>query len=195
MLFSGGAFIVAMLGLLLVPHTLMRSLAAGAIFAAVASVCVALTLLPALLTLLGDKVNALRLPFFGRTITRAGSPFWSRRGPASDAAAWVALVAVTALLLAATVPVLDLESGEAGVSTLPDRLTSKQGFVALNQEFPGETADPVEIVVDGPTESAAVHRGIERLENRLAESNLFGRGRLGGEPRRGSGCADGAGGR
>jgi putative drug exporter of the RND superfamily len=173
-LFSGGAFIVAMLGLFLVPHTLMRSLAAGAIFAAVASVLVALTLLPALLTLLGDKVNALRVPFFGRTIAREGSPFWSNAVGRAMRRPWIALIAVTALLLAATVPVLDLESGEAGVSTLPDRLPSKQGFVALNQEFPGETADPVEIVLDAPTESAAVRRGIERLENRLAESNAFG---------------------
>ena len=194
-LFSGSAFIVAMLGLLLVPHTLMRSLAAGAIFAAVASVCVALTLLPALLTLLGDKVNALRLPFFGRTITRAGSRFWSNAVQRVMRRPWVALIAVVALLLAATVPVLDLESGEAGVSTLPDRLPSKQGFVALNQEFPGETYDPVEIVVDGPTESAAVRRGIERLENRLAESKTLRSRRLGGEPRPGPRCADGAGGR
>jgi len=174
-LFSGSAFIVAMLGLLLVPHTLMRSLAAGAIFAAVASVCVALTLLPALLTLLGDKVNALRIPFFGRTITRAGSRFWSNAVQRVMRRPWVALIAVVALLLAATVPVLDLESGEAGVSTLPDRLPSKQGFVALNKEFPGETYDPAEIVVDGPTESAGVRRGIQRLENRLAESKIFGR--------------------
>jgi uncharacterized membrane protein YdfJ with MMPL/SSD domain len=183
-LFSGSAFIVAMLGLLLVPHTLMRSLAAGAIFAAVASVFVALTLLPALLTLLGDKVNALRVPFFGRAATREGSRFWSGAVRGVMRRPWVALIAVVALLLAATVPVLDLQTGEAGVSTLPDRLPSKQGFVALNQEFPGETADPVEIVVDGPTESAAVRSGIERLENLLAESSILGRADLEESPGR-----------
>jgi uncharacterized membrane protein YdfJ with MMPL/SSD domain len=183
-LFSGSAFIVAMLGLLLVPHSLMRSLAAGAIFAAIASVCVALTLLPALLTLLGDKVNAMRLPFFGRTITRTRSPFWSSVVRRVMRRPWVALIPATALLLAATIPVLDLETGEAGVSTLPDRLPSKQGFVALNQEFPGETADPVEIVVDGPIESAAVRGGIERLESRLAESNVFGRAEMEENPGR-----------
>jgi len=59
------AFALAMVGLLLVPSTIMRSLAAGAIVVALVSVIAALTLLPALLSLLGDRVNALRIPFFG----------------------------------------------------------------------------------------------------------------------------------
>ena len=45
-LFSGIAFTLAMVGLLLVPSTIMRSLAAGAIAAALVSVAAALTLLP-----------------------------------------------------------------------------------------------------------------------------------------------------
>src|SRR5215207_734950 len=69
-LFSGIAFMLAMVGLLLVPSTVMRSLAAGAIAAALVSVAAALTLLPALLSVLGDRVNALRIPFFGRTAGR-----------------------------------------------------------------------------------------------------------------------------
>src|SRR5918994_6870574 len=77
-LFSGIAFTLAMVGLLLVPHTIMRSLAAGAIAAALVSVAAALTLLPALLSLLGDRVNALRIPFFGRAANREQSRFWSR---------------------------------------------------------------------------------------------------------------------
>ena len=77
-LFSGIAFTLAMVGLLLVPHTIMRSLAAGAIVAGLVSVAAALTLLPALLGLLGDRVNALRIPFFGRAAAREQSPFWSR---------------------------------------------------------------------------------------------------------------------
>jgi RND superfamily putative drug exporter len=77
-LFSGIAFTLAMVGLLLVPTTVMRSVAAGAIVAALVSVAAALTLLPALLSVLGDRVNALRIPFFGRTAGRDARPFWSR---------------------------------------------------------------------------------------------------------------------
>ena len=163
MLFSGIAFTLAMVGLLLVPSTIMRSLAAGAIAAALVSVAAALTLLPALLSLLGDRVNALRLPFFGRTADREESPFWSRRWAAVMRRPLISLVLATAILLAMAAPVLGLRSGEAGVSTLPDRLAAKQGYLALNAEFPGETTEPVEIVIDGDADSPAVQTGIERL--------------------------------
>src|SRR4029450_12457473 len=77
-LFSGIAFVLAMLGLLLVPSTIFRSLATGAILVGIVSVIAALTLLPAVLSLLGDRVNALRIPFFGRAAEQAGREgrFW-----------------------------------------------------------------------------------------------------------------------
>ena len=65
-LFSGSAFVVAMFGMLLVPSTIMRSLAAGAILVGVTSVLAALTLLPAILGVLRDRVDRLRVPFVGR---------------------------------------------------------------------------------------------------------------------------------
>ena len=61
-LFSGIAFVLAMFGMLLVPDTILRSLALGAILVGIVSVFAALTLLPAVLSLLGDRVNALRIP-------------------------------------------------------------------------------------------------------------------------------------
>jgi RND superfamily putative drug exporter len=177
-LFSGIAFTLAMVGLLLVPHTIMRSLAVGAIAAGLVSVAAALTLLPALLGLLGDRVNALRLPFFGRTAAREESPFWSRTVRAVIRRPVASLVLSSALLLAMAVPVLTLRSGEAGVSTLPDRLPAKQGYLALNAEFPGETTEPVEIVIDGDATSPAVETGIEGLRERLPGEALFGRAEL-----------------
>jgi putative drug exporter of the RND superfamily len=173
-LFSGIAFTLAMIGLLLVPHTIMRSLATGAIAAGLVSVAAALTLLPALLSLFGDRVNALRIPFFGRAAGREESPFWSRTVRGVMARPLTSLVLGTALLLALAAPVLGLQSGEAGVSTLPDRLEAKQGYLALNAEFPGETTDPAEIVIDGEASSPAVQTGIERLRARLAGEDLFG---------------------
>ena len=61
-LFSGGTMVVSLVGMMIVPTTILRSLAAGAIIVGVISVASALTLLPALLGVLGDRVNALRLP-------------------------------------------------------------------------------------------------------------------------------------
>jgi len=174
-LFSGLAFVLAMTGMLLVPSSIMRSLAAGAILVGIVSVVAALTLLPAVLSLLGDRVNSLRIPYFGRRVGQAGeSRFWGRivgfvmRRPVAS------LAAAVALLLAAAVPVFSLETGSSGVSTLPDRFASKHGFELLNQEFPGQSTDPVQIVVDGDASSPAVQRGIDHLEAALAERPLFG---------------------
>src|SRR5215207_6255054 len=172
-LFSGIAFTLAMVGLVL--STIMRSLAAGAIAAALVSVAAALTLLPALLSLLGDRVNALRLPVFGRSAEREESPFWSRAVGGVLRRPVISLVLATAILLVMAVPVLGLRSGEAGVSTLPDQLAAKQGYVALNAEFPGRTTEPVEIVVDGDADAPAVQTGIERLRRRLAAEPRLGR--------------------
>ena len=167
-LFSGIAFTLAMVGLLLVPSTIMRSLAAGAIAAAVVSVAAALTLLPALLSVLGDRVNALRLPVVGRAAERDESRFWSGVVGTVLRRPVISLVLATVVLLIMAAPVVDLRSGEAGVSTLPDRLAAKQGYVALNAAFPGQTTEPVEIVIVGDADGPAVQTGIERLRERLA---------------------------
>jgi putative drug exporter of the RND superfamily len=152
----------------------MRSLAAGAIAAALVSIAAALTLLPALLSLLGDRVNALRIPFFGRVAEREESPFWSRAVRRVMRRPVISLVLSTAVLLALAAPVLTLRSGEAGVSTLPDRLAAKDGYLALNGEFPGETTEPVEVMIDGDATSPAVQGGIDRLREQLARDNRFG---------------------
>ena len=66
-LFSGLAFVLAMFGMVLVPDTILRSLATGAILVGIVSVLAAMSLLPALLGLIGDRVNALRIPLIGRS--------------------------------------------------------------------------------------------------------------------------------
>jgi putative drug exporter of the RND superfamily len=175
-LFSGIAFVLAMLGLLLVPSTIFRSLAAGAILVGIVSVIAALTLLPAVLSLLGDRVNALRIPFFGRAAERAGREgrFWGavvervmRRPVAS-------LVVAAGLLLALAAPVLALDTGTSGAATLPDRFESKQGYLLLREEFPRESTEPVEIAVAGDVRGPAVEGALARLEQELARHPIFG---------------------
>jgi RND superfamily putative drug exporter len=175
-LFSGIAFVLAMLGLLLVPSTIFRSLAAGAILVGIVSVIAALTLLPAVLALLGDRVNALRIPFFGRAAEDAGREgrFWGaivhrvmRRPVAS-------LVLAAGLLVMLAAPVLALDTGTSGAATLPDRFESKQGYLLLREEFPRETTEPVDIAVAGDVRGPAVEGALARLEQELARRPIFG---------------------
>jgi putative drug exporter of the RND superfamily len=173
-LFSGAAFVLAMTGLELVPNTIMRSLATGAILVGIVSVAAALTLLPAILSLLGDRIDSLKIPYFGRASAGGESRFWGRIVHGVMRRPVVSLVAAVALLLAAAVPVLSLDTGTAGISTLPDRFASKRGFLLLNREFPGQTTEPVRIAVEGDTAAPAVRAAVEELQAELGQREIFG---------------------
>jgi RND superfamily putative drug exporter len=175
-LFSGIAFVLAMLGLLLVPSTIFRSLAAGAILVALVSVMAALTLLPAVLALLGDRVNALRIPFFGRATKQAGREggFWRAIVDRVMRRPVLSLVLAAGLLIALAAPVFGLDTGTSGAATLPERFESKQGYVLLSEEFPKETTAPVEIAVAGDVRAPAVTAALAKLEQELARRPVFG---------------------
>jgi putative drug exporter of the RND superfamily len=175
-LFSGTAFVVALFGMLLVPTTIMRSLAAGAIVVGVVSVFAALTLLPALLGLLGDRVNALRIPFVSGG-GAAESRFWSRIVRAVLRRPVISLALAAGAMIVLALPVLGLHIGASGVSTLPDRMPSKQGYVLLQRYFPGDEVSPVRIVVRS-LEASGVAGALERTATLLAIDPRFGRGQL-----------------
>jgi RND superfamily putative drug exporter len=173
--FSGLAFVLAMFGMVLVPDTILRSLAAGAILVGIVSVLAAMSLLPALLGLIGDRVNALRIPLIGRSAqagTAAEGRMWSRivrgvmRRPALTASLSVSF------LLALSIPVLSLDLGFSGVRATPDRLTTKQGFIALERSFGVGTLDSIEVVVDGDLSSPAVRGAMSSTGARLATGDF-----------------------
>ena len=174
-LFSGTVFVIALSGMLLVPSNVMKSLAVGAISVAIVSVLAALTLLPALLGLLGDRINALRLPWIGRNTTGEGR-FWGAVVRDVMRRPVVSLVTFGLLLLALAVPAFGLRLGASGVSTLPDRLESKQGFEALARDFPQQSSSPALIAVVGDVRSPRVRAGIVRLRRELASDPVFGGG-------------------
>jgi uncharacterized membrane protein YdfJ with MMPL/SSD domain len=179
-LFSGSVFVIAMFGMLLVPNSIMRSLAVGAILVGIVSVVAALTLLPAVLGLLGDKVNALRIPIVGRRSLEASNPegrVWGAIVRRVLRRPVLSLALSVGVLLALALPVLALDTGTTGVSALPDRFASKQGFLALERNFPGTSTDPAEIVVSNAS-AEDVRAAVRRLRTTLAEDPRFGGGEI-----------------
>jgi RND superfamily putative drug exporter len=175
-LFSGTAFVLAMVGMVLVPDTILRSLAAGAIFVGIVTVLAALTLLPAVLALLGDRVNAGRVPWLGRRIEQSAGTegrIWSRVVRSVTRAPAVAAALSAGALVVAAIPLLGIETGLTGVRDLPDRFAAKQGFSLLEREYGVGTVDSVEVVVDGDVGSADVGRRIERVAEALRGDATF----------------------
>jgi putative drug exporter of the RND superfamily len=162
--FSGTAFSLALLGMFLVPDTILRSLALGAIVVAVVSVGVALTFHPALLMVLGDRVDRLRVPWLGKRVAASAGTegrFWGGVVRAVMRRPAISLTASVALLLLATSPLLGIKLGASGPASLPDDTVAKQGLLALERDFPAGATDPVEMVLD--------ERGAPDLEEQLRE--------------------------
>jgi putative drug exporter of the RND superfamily len=68
--------------------------------------------------------------------------------------------------------------GTSGPTLLPHRFEARQGFEALQANFPGATADPVQIVVAKGATTPAAERALARLRITLASDPRFGRGRI-----------------
>jgi uncharacterized membrane protein YdfJ with MMPL/SSD domain len=168
--FSGIAVVLGLVGMFLVPQTIFRSLATGAMLVVLTSVVATLTLLPAVLSLLGDRVNALRVPLPGR----GGRGVWARVADAVMRRPRISLAAGTAVLVALAIPYLGINTGSSGVSTLPDSFQSKRAFERLEDAFGPQRTATADIVVAGDVDSEAVDRAVASLSARLRNDDRFG---------------------
>ena len=180
-LFSGTTFVIAMFGMFIVPNSIMRSLAVGAILVGIVSVVASATLLPAMLGALGDRVDRLRIPLVGRRSLESANPegrFWGAIVRAVLRRPWLSAGLAVALLLAAASPIFGMHIGTSGPTLLPTRFEARQGFEALQRDFPGATANPVEVVVAKGARQPAVENALAGLRTTLASDPHFGPGQI-----------------
>ena len=154
-LFSGVTVIIALVGMLLVPFNIFIGLGAGAILVVAASVLSALTLLPAILSILGDGIDRGRIPWVGRggADVQSEGGFWDRVSHGVMGRPVLSVLVAGGLLVAATIPALDLSTGFAGVNSMPDGIPSKEGFLVLDREFSAGNVTPAQIVFEGDLDS------------------------------------------
>jgi putative drug exporter of the RND superfamily len=175
--FSGMTVVLALAGMLLTPNTVFRSIAAGAIAVVLVAVAASLTLLPALLAVMGDKVNALRVPVLhGRRqqdLERTHG-FWAVVARRVMARPTASLLLAGGILAVVAVPLVGIRTGVSGISSYPDTIQSKQAFTVLSRDFSGGLTSPAQIVVDGDVRSAAVTAAMGRLQADLAADRAFG---------------------
>ena len=147
-LFSGITVILALVGMLLVPSTIFRSLGTGAILVVIAAVAAALTLLPAILSLLGDKIDGLRVPFLGRHTPKPEAGFWATAARVVMAKPAIFAVLTAGGLIALAVPYASGNFGFSGTDTFPKETDSYRAFAILDSEFNAGLLAPVEVVID-----------------------------------------------
>jgi putative drug exporter of the RND superfamily len=174
--FSGVTVVLALMGMMILPTTIFRSLAAGAIFVTLLSLFAALTLLPAVLALLGDRINWPRLSRRARLDVPHDVPggFWDRLTRRVMARPVMFLIAAVVVLGTLGSFTLQLNKGSStSIDTFPDDVPSKAAFLTLQREFAGGLTEPAEIVVSGDVDTPEVHSAIEELRRRVSQMPAF----------------------
>jgi uncharacterized membrane protein YdfJ with MMPL/SSD domain len=171
--FSGLAVAVGLSGLLLFEPTALRSFGIGGALTVAASVFFALTFLPAVLGMLGPRVNSLSVAGLLDRIRRAlGRPVgeasivaresrWERMAHAVMARPFAVLIPTLAFLLLLGTPFLRLSQGIPDASVLPPGIESREAAVALSNDFRAGETSPIVVLatVDGsPTDEANIQR-------------------------------------
>jgi putative drug exporter of the RND superfamily len=176
-LFSGLTVLVSLIGMLIIPHTVFKSLGIGAMLVVLFSILASLTLLPAVLTIMGQRVNRLRLPFTAKKPLRFQDHrgFWNRTARAVMNHPLISLTATLALLVFLSASYLNIDLGSSmGPGNLPDGRPSKEAYKIMADKFAIGEMDTVQVVVEGKIHTPEVHRGIERLQAKLVNKPVFG---------------------
>jgi RND superfamily putative drug exporter len=181
-LFSGMTVVLALAGLFLIPTTIYRSLGIGAALVVIVAVVAMLTLIPALLALLGDKIDWPRKRNYDDPTQIARQQkldaetihggLWGTITRVVMAKPVVALVLAVGLLVALAIPALDLKTGFNGPETLPpsavrtgfDILASKEGFDTAGR------SQPLMIAIDGT--QAEIQAGLTTLTAALTTDTV-----------------------
>jgi len=154
-LFSGLTVVIGFTGLVLFGIGLLTSEALGGASVVVIAVAAALTLLPALLSVMGKRINALRLPWLWRltmpapTATNGAaeeSGFWHRLAMGVMRRPVMVIVLVIAILSGLAWPVFSLDIGTSGSGILPPSSEARQGLGILQAQYPAFNASPVDII-------------------------------------------------
>ncbi len=171
--FSGMTVVPALIGMLLFPNTLFRSLGIGAIVVVILAMAASMTLLPSILSLLGDRVNKgrVRRKRSLENVDKVGA-MWDKvtNGVMRRPVLWLTAGGLIIVVLA--VSFFSMETGFSGVNGLPDYTESKQAATILQEEgFP--FPQPAEIVIDG-TITPDVEAAIADLQTAIATDSGFG---------------------
>jgi RND superfamily putative drug exporter len=176
-LFSGLTVILALLGMLIIPVSVFRSLAGGAILVTFVAIGASMTLLPAILGLLGDRINWPRLAKRARVESKFDPKggFWDRVTRTVMARPVTFLVLSVLLLGTLGGFYFQLHRGTTNnVSTLPEEFRSRQAFITLVQEFnAGGITDPAQIIVKGDITTPAVEGALRGLQRGIAGNETF----------------------
>ena len=174
-LISGLTVMVAMAGLLLTGDPTFKSFGMATIIVVGVAVLGSLTVLPALLSKLGDRVDKPRIPLLSRLgrPRQGGSRFWNTvldrvlRHPV------VATVGAGGALIALAVPALHMHTVTPGPETFPKSIPVMKVYDEMQKSFPGGSIPAVVMIKTGDASAVRVRRAIANLRRQAVATGEF----------------------
>jgi uncharacterized membrane protein YdfJ with MMPL/SSD domain len=171
-LFSGLTVIISLAGLWMIDNTAIRSMALGAMLVVGVAVLTAITLLPALIAVLGRRTVTRSRWLQPRRLLRrraAAEPgFWQRWTDAVMRRPVLAVAGTSAVLLALAAPVLGMSTGTGALDQFPRDHETRTGFEAAAAVTGPGAAAPVQVVL-AAGDGAALAPAAERVRAALAD--------------------------
>ncbi|MFA9456749.1 MMPL family transporter [Halalkalibacter sp. AB-rgal2] len=168
-LFSSITIIGSMAAILFTDISAVRSIALGVMAVVFFLMLTTLTLLPALLSILGHRINALRVPFFKKKESQVQHGLWYRLSHKIMRRPVIYLVSTVLFLLVIAFPALELEVSTPDSRMLPESTQIRQGLSHLQNEFGVGFASPIHVVIESEEESLV---SVENLDY-IAELELM----------------------
>jgi RND superfamily putative drug exporter len=155
-LIAGSTVVIAVLGLFLTGLPYMYGVAISASLAVLVVMLASITLLPALLSYLGPRVDRLRIPFLGRRLEKEGtsdSPA-ARWSHAVQRRPWTAAIVATAILLALAAPALGMRLGFPDAGNDKPGTMTRQAYDLISEGFGPGANGPLVIAAELPSPQA-----------------------------------------
>ncbi|KAF0099905.1 MAG: MMPL domain-containing protein [bacterium] len=170
--YSGMTVAASLFCLLMLPQRFFQNMGLAGGISVAGAMLTSILLLPALLALLGHRVNRLALPVLARRVARqSDGGRWYRFSYFVMRRAWLVLIATLGLLLVLGWPVLHMAIGPADSKSLPLSAESRQVQDSLEQRFQHADMSPLVVTVHagGPVQEAAGLAGLHELTRRIRE--------------------------
>ena len=174
--YAGVTVLLSLAGLILTDSAIFVSMSVGVIIVVSLALVASMTLLPAMLAVLGDNVNRLRLPIIGRDRPESnGGGVWGAITDKVLARPVVMATVTTVALVALAIPVLSLDLGFAsGSDSLHDAVEGKRAVQLLEENFNGSFPAPAYVVVDAlDVNSANVQASVTELIEAVERDDAF----------------------
>jgi uncharacterized membrane protein YdfJ with MMPL/SSD domain len=163
--FAGGTVVIALLSLLLAKIPIVSALGYSAAIVVVIAVAAATTLLPALLSVVGRRIESLRVPLVTPEHHDDQPHGWARWSRGVAKRPWPALIAAVAVLVVLALPMLEMKLGQEDVGQLPADTDARRAYDEIAKGFGVGANGPLLIAVDLKPPAKHDQKSLKKLES------------------------------